>query len=739
MRYRKLLSCVLAAGFVLGTGCGKKKEKKEVVPVSFSQYYSTETSVFKGESFVNGVILDEYICGQTYEESEEYTEARREWERVHFAGEEGSPVDKEGNPIQPENILKFFDFDGKEVFSYDMNEEFGRSLNYRSFCVAEDGFWALSVNIDDIGNQTLRADKVDPKKGSVENVKINLDATDEIIRSFYVDEDGRFCIIHHTLYEKLVLSVFNKKGDLSMEVELPCDYFTNIAEWNGKLTLVENRMDNQENSLYCLNEKEQKWEEQERKVALADRLLVRDGNVFASSWKMLTCIGEEKNEDLIWTNVSVFGHPDDVKLGKDGEILVLSSMVTNDMLVLYRLKPSEKDPATDKKEIVIAGTRLNMTILPTLVEELSILHPDVKYVLRDYCDEFEMPEDEEGDYWSPSREEVYEKMSLDLVSGNAPDVYFDDYNSLDLDELARLGYLTDLSSYTEKLDTDKYFVDKMTKGEKTPYVISTAFNVMGFEASAKYVKNPDVWSFDDFYESAEAYSDLQSIQCIYSKESLLEDVLRADMDRFTVNGEVNLNSGEYIQLLKWAKEVGHNSDWDTAGEIDLDNGVYMLNWGGLGSLTDIIQMKDHIVVGWPGENGSLHSAPRNLFAVSSTCKNPDLAWEIIEYEVGDDFQTRYKEMITDISVNKTVFRTDCDEGFELMNKYQPDEVTRTKEEYIAEFEKLIARADHYETGSRVIVDICLDEAAEYLRGDYTAEHVAELTQNRVWTFVKESS
>lgn len=54
------------------------------------------------------------------------------------------------------------------------------------------------------------------------------------------------------------------------------------------------------------------------------------------------------------------------------------------------------------------------------------------------------------------------------------------------------------------------------------------------------------------------------------------------------------------------------------------------------------------------------------------------------------------------------------------------------------FMSLIRRADRYLHGSQVIVDICLDEAEAYYSGDISAEHAAELIQNRVDLYLQET-
>ncbi|MBO4688648.1 MAG: extracellular solute-binding protein [Clostridiales bacterium] len=735
MRIRSVLSCLLVTSLVLGTSCRKKKEIK--IPRTFSDYYSADTTVIETDSIINGEILDDYICVQTYEESEEYRRSYTQYVCDSYSGSACSPVDENGDPIQPDNHLLFYDLDGKGISSFDMNEEFGRSLDYRRFAVSGNDIWALSKLIDENGNHSWRVDKVDVKKGSVKHADLEFIDTPDFIRAFFVDSSERICIIGSQLYtDGLTLFIFPGNGELK-SIMVPCTNISNLVEWNGDLAFIQIDPENGDSLAYRLDEKKMTWEEEKTGLQQSYRALVCDGQLFSYSDKKIETIGEEKKDELLWASVSVFGSIGNVTLDPDGKMRVLSTLASGDMIVLYKLAPAEKDPASEKKEIVIAGCGVQETLLPALIEEMSILNPDVKYILRDYRDDFEIPDGENEEYWSPSLQEIYKVMSLDLVSGNAPDIYYDPYNTLDLGELARLGYLLDLSPYVDKLDSTNYFMNQMKMGKKNPYEICMTFSISAFEASPDYVKNPDTWTFEDFYQSAAGFTDYQCIQTIYSRQSLLEKAILANVDKFIVDGEAKFTSDEYIRFLNWARDFGRLKDWDEYRAAELDDGLFMLDWASLTSLWDIISLGDHILVGWPNENGSLHMTPTDLLAVSSTCENPDLAWELLEHAVSSDYQTRYSDMLMAIPVNQDAFRARCSSTYAML-KENPPENLKSEEEYVRAFIVQIERADHIVTGSRAILDICLDEALAFFDGQYSAEHAAELTRHRVQTYLDET-
>lgn len=57
----------------------------------------------------------------------------------------------------------------------------------------------------------------------------------------------------------------------------------------------------------------------------------------------------------------------------------------------------------------------------------------------------------------------------------------------------------------------------------------------------------------------------------------------------------------------------------------------MLDWADITSLGSVFMYQDHVIVGFPNENGSLHVVPYCLLAISATTSQTDLAYEIKEY------------------------------------------------------------------------------------------------------------
>lgn len=738
--FKKSLAVVLLSmSIICGTACDNRtnKTKNEKDVDSFSPYYSTTCQRISVPDALNGVILEESICVQTYSESGEFQDAITEYYYQKWNGEDAKlPLGPDGKQLLPDNRLLFYTLEGTKISEYDLNEITGPSLSYREISSSADSVWVLSVNVDDYGNESLSADRIDPKNGLSEHVQLSIVNSFESILGFYVDSEDRFFLMFMDSSGMGITSVYTKEGQILSTFPLPSIYVSNLAEGEHSTFVAATDINADECFLYSLDLTEMRWEKQGEAIRSCSSILGEAGRLYCYDTKHIVNADHSNPEEIIWSDVSVWGTIGDVALIENREILVLSKVLGGDSMMLYHLIPSKENPKLNRSEIVIAGYDLDETCIPQLVEELSVLHPDVHYVVRDYKDEVKTQEDLEN--WKQVQREIYEIMSLDIASGHAPDIYYDQYNDTGFGEMARLGYLMDLSSNLKESDERSYFFDKMTMGQDEVYEICLSFDILGFAASPQYVVNPEVWTYEDFYSSASRFTDLSCIQSVYSKRHLLKSALLANQDDYIVNGMPNFNSDKYKQLLTWANDIGCKTDWDEYVSADLDDGLFMLDWANIASFQNIMFLDNHKLVGFPGENGALHMKPYNILAISATTQDPKRAWEVLDYAISEEFQSRCEKLSSENSVNKAKWSHDFDDAYTHAEEYTPDRLLKSKEEYQEEYLSYIERADHYMNGSQTILDICLDEADAFFAGDYSVDHVAELTQDRVNLYLQET-
>ncbi len=736
-RFRKTIISILILGVLLGSSC-KKTSRKPVEESSFlSPYYSTENIILSIPHEVDAGFSRNLMFVQTYYESESYLKAHREQCIPKFGDKADTQYsylhfDEQGEVLTPENNLLVLNDNGETTKSYDLNKECGTSDSYRRMLCCEDGCWVLSRKADAVfGIIEYDLDLIHPEDGVKKHVVLDLNPAEVNILGLAAYKDDQVALSCWKQNARLIL--IDEAGHIEKEIDLPERVESNAVYFKGQWTCI-GCGESGETILFSYDEGKSRWEETPVELPVYRTIMVRGEKLFGINSRGIAQINVKTPTTLLWEDVSVWGTVQDIKILENGKLDLVTRPLSEDIIVRYRLSPAEKKNLQSKEEFVIAGYDLENSCVNQLIQEMSIRHPEIKFVLRDYKDEINATEEN----WVQAKKEISTIMSLDLANGTAPDMYYDLYDDFALDEMGRLGYLKDLEPVISKLNKDDYFVDKITLGEETPYCACLYFDVIGFCASDKYVQNPYTWTYDDFYKSAENYDDLSGIQSIFSKQYLLKHAVMAQIDKFIKDGKAYFTGDDFLKLLKWTKDIGCRSNWDDYVSPDLDNGYYMLDWADITSLGSVFMYQDHVIVGFPNENGSLHVVPYCLLAISATTSKTDLAYEIIEYALGEDFQSKNYQLQSGISVNCKCCEQRMEKDYATYSEVDSNSMRFSKEEYYEMFNTLIRRADRYLHGRQSIVDICLEEASAYYSGDISAEHAAELIQSRVTLYLQES-
>ena len=738
MKFRGLLLSFLVLGvLLLGSSCKKTKSQSVSESSFLSPYYLTESTIISISHEVDAGFSGNVMFVQTYFESESYLKAHRE-QCVPQSGDEGDtrysflPFDEQGEVLTPENRLVVLNENGEATKTYDLNKECGISDSCRRMRCCGDGCWVLSRRADALlGVKEYDLDLIHPEDGLKKHILLDMNPAEAIILDLVVYDDNRIALSVWEQKAKLIL--IDEAGYIEKEIDLPERIESNVVYFKGQWTCV--GCDEQGDTiLFSYEEKNHRWAETHIELPIYRTIMVRGENLFGINSTGISQINMKQPMTLLWEDASVWGTIQDIRILENGEFDIVARPVSEDLFVKYHLSPAEKKDLQEKEEFVIAGYDLENSCLNQLVQEMCLRHPDIKFVLRDYKNEINSTEEN----WAQAKKEISTIMSLDLANGTAPDMYYDLYDDFGLSEWGRLGYLKDLTPVVAKFNNEDYFVDKITLGEETPYCACLYFDVIGFCASEKYVQNPYTWTYEDFYRSAENYDDLSGIQSIFSKQYLLKHAVMAQADKYIKDGKAYFTGEAFLKLLKWTNDIGCKSNWDNYVFPDLDNGYYMLDWADIVSLGSVIQYQNHVIVGFPNEDGALHVVPYCLLAVSATTSKTELAYEIIGYSLGEEFQSKNYQLQSGISVNRKCCERRMEKDYETFVEIDPHNLRFSKEEYFEMFMSLIRRADRYLHGSQAIVDICLDEAEAYYSGDISAEHAAELIQNRVDLYLQET-
>lgn len=728
--------CMLLAYMLLMYGCGSEL-KESNAESHFPKFYSTESSIVSLSDVVMSGFVGKLICCQTYTESAEFQDAY-----IDSMNSGNSsllmpfPVDSSGNVILPDNFLVFLDDEGKEISRIDLNEKLGKSSSFRLLSFTDESCWVLSQIVDLNSSEAYcNVDQVSPYSEIICHYSLEPVFIPDYVSDFFVDEEGKAFL---TCYDDnegcFVLLEFSETGAMLKKHKLPQLYVLDIIRMDGQLFLL--GTDEEFQPYLCeYSEKHSDWNIRQIQGSSPRCLYTFQNQLYGFNDDNLIVLSDDNDEELSLKDFSVLGNIQNVSIRNDGSIRILSSLSNGEIAVLYRLMPTENDTIGEKEEFVIAGYDLENTCAVQLVEYMSIIHPEKRFVMRDYKDEINTTEEEN---WSRAQKEIYEKMSLDIASGNEPDMYFDQYDDTGLGEFERLGYLKDLTSYIDKLDHDQYYVEKMTMGEEHPCILALSYDVLAFQASPQYVNDTKLWTYDDFYQNASNFESLSYVQSFFSKEHLLKLGIQAQIDDFVKDGKAYFTEDSFVNLLEWANDIGCEANWDNYVPAELDEGIYMLDYKCVSSFTSVFQLRNHSILGFPNEEGSLHACPYGVICISESTASPDLAWEVIQYAISEDFQSKNPYLKSHNSVNQQCCQESFEECYSWLLDTKPGELLCSKEEYWDSYSQILIRADRYLHASQIIVDICVEEAGAYFASDYTAEHVAELIQNRVSIYLEET-
>ncbi|MBO4927582.1 MAG: extracellular solute-binding protein [Clostridiales bacterium] len=743
MSKKKIIAVLLALGLVLGTSCRSEKsettkktkkskaatseedtepsepddptetsadisETSETTPpepvtdLPFSEYYQVESTSFEQEGAVSAVFLPDMICVEILDE-EAYV-----------------------------NQLLFFDYNGDMALnSIDLNSVLlGDPSSGRRIVTDGETIWVVSE--ESIPNQAdwiYYLDQIDPSSGVIRHFDVPMANTKAVVLRCCPTQDGHVLLLAYQFvptdgYFVLDMDVDGKGGHKQSEMIPGDNNLNNPVELNGNLTIF-GEYDDVRRS-YTLDRSTGKWTESDSDVGFWYKAFTQGDTLYGFDDEKLVRYGDDYAE-IKWSDYSIRGLIMEVKVEENGDIYVLSESRGGEALTITHLIPSQEPFADDRPTVVIGGYNTIESSLPQIVDELSLLHPDVHYVIRDYMDEV-----------SPdaSKAEVFEYILHEIEEGTAPDIYYTYERELDLGELGRRGYLTDLSSYVDELDQDVYFMDQLTMGKEDPFAICITFSVLALSADPSNIQNPDRWDYTDYYDSVAQFTG-DAIQGVYSKRTLLARELRAKMNQYIVDGQADFSDASFLLLLKWCKDAGTESteDWE-----EYRNGKdYMLDWVSLDQIDDYIDVQDRILLSIPNDHACLHVVPRNIFSISRSCEHPELAWAVLEYALSDEAAGNSYGLTLDNSVNRNVWSKRFDEKLEDYKSYSSKNVKLSDEEYRQLYLEVIDRSNLYLFASESILDVCLSEADEYFAENCTAEDAALKIQDSVTKYLEETA
>ena len=405
---------------------------------------------------------------------------------------------------------------------------------------------------------------------------------------------------------------------------------------------------------------------------------------------LLSCPGCQSNQEEIFSESSeTLSQPSDEE---NSETVIPEvdydspNYIGPDKSELQDLEPVENDNLSGK---LLIKTRYAIENIRFLAQEFMQLHPDVKITFEEAVNSAELLNLSKEEI-SMRKENFFSQVRMELVSGEADYLIFCMQEYLDPVQLSKSGLLLDLLPYFEsdpEIDQEEYFSQILaayTVDGKLPTIpMSVMYNAVylnrplleknGIDLSDTVTVTPQ--DLLDWYEVARtSEEDLNLFFTSPGKDALFSTEQLAYMD--LTQKTARFNSPEFVDFLERTAATG-NSDpelsydnWEI-GLMDsglfneqirfqetgkLEEGYFGLpgsytyeQYGGVAqksrpamaalepvvyyTLPYLEQPMEYEAGPYPllSSDGKLGLLSREDFAIPSSCKNPDLAWEFIKY------------------------------------------------------------------------------------------------------------
>jgi len=264
-----------------------------------------------------------------------------------------------------------------------------------------------------------------------------------------------------------------------------------------------------------------------------------------------------------------------------------------------------------------------------------------------------------------------------------------------------------------------------------------------------------------------------------TRDSILYSCLYQCIDRYVDwnTGEVNFNSSDFIELLKFAKSFPSEYDWenyeyaeDDSTQSRIMQGKQMLVEAYISDFYDTTYYgmyfggSDNVTfIGYPTADGSSYGSTitlENGLAVSSRCEHKDLAWQFvrtlfteeyqnsqyglptnansfekkieeaqkIEYEKNTDGTYRLDENGEKIPVARISYWISDDNSYDIYNLNDTE---------TARLMDLVNNTTTLAGNDEELYNIVLQEAEAFFAGQKSAEDVANLIQSKLSIYINE--
>ncbi|NLT11790.1 MAG: extracellular solute-binding protein [Clostridiaceae bacterium] len=438
-------------------------------------------------------------------------------------------------------------------------------------------------------------------------------------------------------------------------------------------------------------------------------------------------------------------------------------------LTLTVLTREAKNPHAGKTIMTLGGLDIGYDdALAKQILEFNKVDEKYRIEIQDYSDRLDMSlvmsEDEDG--YLKALNDLNQKIYLDIVNGDGPDILYSSYYSANMDRYVAKGLLVDFYDIA-KDDADfakEDFLPNILSAYEVNgklYEMPTGFYMTGWVGPERLIGSRSGWTFEEFNQFVDGLSSDTVVFANRTQKDMLSSLLNASLGKFLDydKSQANFSNEEFYGILELAKQLGTPLTQDELYSDENYVDEYALMSSGKLALQDayvfspmgVAESKSYFAepvtfVGYPSEEKSgLMCSSSGTFSIVSTSGSQDGAWRFIKSMVGADYQDSYAKNGYGIPVRISSF----EKQIELVKKQAEDmnngefyygmgsyELT---DEDIEFYREIVANATVRGQIDEQILGIINEEAPAFFSGQKTAQDVAAILDNRVKTILSERS
>ena len=381
-----------------------------------------------------------------------------------------------------------------------------------------------------------------------------------------------------------------------------------------------------------------------------------------------------------------------------------------------------------------------------------------------------------GDSSWVASDAVIEKLNVDIISGNMPDILVTSnslLSSISINPYIRKDLIEDLTPYIEAdpdmdmSDFDSNVFDIFSKDGKL-YSLVPSYSVMTNVAKKSVVGNKKTWTMQDAIELMDKY-DSVSFEDFASRDEVLSYMMVRAGEQFvdTEKATCSFDSEEFREAIRFLEKTPESANFlDSdytyderykknkiiAQSATIDNFNYYCFY-------QYYDFGEPITcVGFPTSVGCGSCiSPTIKLSMSSKSKNKEGCWEFLRYFLTDAYQGKkstWKEYFPvklswldqkyELATEPPVWEyTDYLTGKTMVNPITYEKngewvpMPGLKQEEVDEVRDLLSRVTHSNECDLKILTIIKDETKEYYNGNASLDDVCNRIQSRVQIYLYE--